>query len=950
MPTPTGSLAPKERGDEVQGPVTERLSDESSSPRNGDRRSRRASFHSNVSATKVSSDLERTVSDTLGKFQPSPPSEAGDTASVAGSSIWGTEHTPTKKYSISLGGSNLNLSETAPDADQARESWLFVPKDRWVQVWAQCIHAMVIVSGFFAPLRYALLDPQDVGALVLDSVLDVIFAIDILFTFNLSIWTPSGYLISRLHIAKRYWWSGRLFLDILATAPVDLIGELAGLPPSVTSALALLRLVRLYRLLVMFREMQQSDKTNLIVIMLAKFVTCILLSTHLSACLFWGLARDDSFGETTWVGQGAPLLPSRQWAARYVTSLFWAVGTFKAGPASGDLVPTSDSEKILACVVMMANICLQTYLVSNLSALLTRADVGIYTMRKELRQLSVFSKTFGLPKHVKEQLQSYVRFKFSTDQELESSVMSMLPELYRQRISSLLYSKLVREVELFSGCAKRFLSQLHGSLTSNLYMAGHHLVYVDESTAYLYIISEGEVMLSSQGVSVETRRSLETFSEFAFLCRLPEPFDVSSKTLCRILALNVSAWESAIATFPADGVQVMENLIRISKRRRFEFPKNTVGSRIYKSIIRDAQTHIIHRRDMTTAALCFAAASGDVAEVKKLVTGQSPNCCDYDRRTPLHVAAAKGQVEVIKILLDAKAQINSMDNFSRTPLMEACRQRQMGAARALHDAGAQLGFGEDMSLKVRHSLTSESDDSGQDERSEEDSNAPQEVFDKFAEAAELCAAAADPQQLWFLTSLLKFRADANAGDYDRRTPLHLACASGNHGAVEVLLQEDVINMDCRDNFGRTPLMEAVRHGNESCARKLMHRGAHHGFCVDGETDDANATHAGQELCQAAFSGQNKYLNNLISLCGLSPDCCDYDKRTALMLACAEGNMDAAVTLVQVHADPYLKDRWGHTALMEAKDNGHYDLVEVMERIWKSHQKRKKQEKDTLFPV
>ena len=30
---------------------------------------------------------------------------------------------------------------------------------------------------------------------------------------------------------------------------------------------------------------------------------------------------------------------------------------------------------------MMCNICLQTYLVSNLSALLTRADVGIYTMR-----------------------------------------------------------------------------------------------------------------------------------------------------------------------------------------------------------------------------------------------------------------------------------------------------------------------------------------------------------------------------------------------------------------------------------------------------------------------------------------------------------------------------------------------------------------------------------------
>lgn len=44
-------------------------------------------------------------------------------------------------------------------------------------------------------------------------------------------------------------------------------------------------------------------------------------------------------------------------------------------------------------------------------------------------------------------------------------------------------------------------------------------VYVDESSSYLYIISEGEVMLSHHGISIETRRSLECFSEFAFLCR-----------------------------------------------------------------------------------------------------------------------------------------------------------------------------------------------------------------------------------------------------------------------------------------------------------------------------------------------------------------------------------------------------------------------------------------------
>ncbi|CAJ1345028.1 unnamed protein product, partial [Effrenium voratum] len=810
-------------------------------------------------------------------FRNGPPSEAGD--SVMGSQIW-TEHTPTKMYWNSRSGNGL-LSEGALDEEYARERWLFIPTDKWVQVWTNLMHFMVLVSGFFTPMRYALLDPQDIFAFIVDCCLDATFAVDIIFTCNQAIWNPTGYITSRFTIIKAYWWSGRLLLDILATFPVDLVVEMMGGPTRLATGLGLLRLVRLYRLLVMFREMQQSDKTNLIVIMLAKFVTCILLSTHLSACLFWGLARDDEFAEDTWVAQGAPWLPQRAWLQRYITSLFWAVGTFKAGPSAGDLVPTSDMEKILACVVMMCNICLQTYLVSNLSALLTRADVGIYTMRKELRQLSVFSQTFSLPKNVKEQLQGYVRFKHSTDQELESSVMAMLPDLYRQRISSLLYSKLVREMDLFQGCAKRFLSQLHSSLTSNLYMSGHHLVYVDDSSSHLYIISEGEVLLSHHGQSVETRRNLETFSELAFLCRLPEPFDVSSKSLCRILSLNLTAWESAISIFPSDGVQVMENLIKISRRRRSEFPKNTNGSRIYKSIIRDAQTHIVHRRDMTTAALCFAAASGDVAEVKKLVTGQSPNCCDYDHRTPLHVAASKGQTGVISVLVDSKAQINAMDHFGRTPLMEACRQRQMSAARALHEAGALLGFGEavvkdDDMMGYRPSQRSEESDHFIAEDASNVSDMTKEVHDPYAEAAELCAAASDPQQLW------------------------------------------------------------------SCARKLMKRGAYHGFCEDGQTDDANATHAGQELCQAAFSGQNKYLNNLISLCGLSPDCCDYDRRTALMLACAEGNMDAAVTLIQVQADPHLKDRWGHSAMSEARDAGHYDLVAVLERLWRSQQKKREE--------
>ena len=90
--------------------------------------------------------------------------------------------------------------------------------------------------------------------------------------------------------------------------------------------------------------------------------------------------------------------------------------------------------------------------------------------------------------------------------------------------------------------------QFHGFFPHSRHTFWISQVYVDESSSYLYIISEGEVytllstkfcctscspviavivpvlplcqvMLSYHGISIETRRSLECFSEFAFLCR-----------------------------------------------------------------------------------------------------------------------------------------------------------------------------------------------------------------------------------------------------------------------------------------------------------------------------------------------------------------------------------------------------------------------------------------------
>lgn len=59
------------------------------------------------------------------------------------------------------------------------------------------------------------------------------------------------------------------------------------------------------------------------------------------------------------------------------------------------------------------------------------------------------------------------------------------------------------------------------------------------------------------------------------------------------------------------------------------------------------------------SALMTAAGENNVSEVLRLLDhGVDPNCVDFDKRTPCHIAATNNNVELAKCLLDAHADPN----------------------------------------------------------------------------------------------------------------------------------------------------------------------------------------------------------------------------------------------------------------------------------------------------
>jgi ankyrin repeat protein len=195
--------------------------------------------------------------------------------------------------------------------------------------------------------------------------------------------------------------------------------------------------------------------------------------------------------------------------------------------------------------------------------------------------------------------------------------------------------------------------------------------------------------------------------------------------------------------------------------------------------------------------MCDAAARGDVDEVRLLVTnGVHPDEADYDGRTALHLAACEGHVGVISYLIEVKCNISCTDRFGGTALDDAVRHHfdLSNAAQVqalLRQHGASLM----------------------------DSNTNYTVKMCFA------AWSGDLDQIRVLA---ENKVDLSVGDYDGRTPLHLAACSGHTSIIEYLLKNEGVIVNAVDRFGGTPLDDAIRHGREGAAALLREKG---GVCT-----------------------------------------------------------------------------------------------------------------------
>lgn len=151
----------------------------------------------------------------------------------------------------------------------------------------------------------------------------------------------------------------------------------------------LLRLAKLQRIIMLLRDRIESEST-FIVVMIAKYLSMLLMLSHLLAALFWVIGTlSKNGGDPNWIETQD--FGEKQVFYKYLTSLHWALCMFT--PGSMSVQPQNVPERLMAITILVCGLVVFTAFISSVTASIAQlralqGDKGktLWMLRRFLRQ------------------------------------------------------------------------------------------------------------------------------------------------------------------------------------------------------------------------------------------------------------------------------------------------------------------------------------------------------------------------------------------------------------------------------------------------------------------------------------------------------------------------------------------------------------------------------------
>ncbi|KAL4323964.1 hypothetical protein GQ457_11G016790 [Hibiscus cannabinus] len=453
------------------------------------------------------------------------------------------------------------------------KKYVIVPYDHRYRWWQTFLVVLVLYSAWASVFELAFKRAARGGLLIIDLVVDVFFAVDIILTFFVAYLDTATYLLVDDHkkIALRYVTRAWFFMDVASTLPFQLIfrvftgqwhnGEIFGF-------LNLLRLWRLWRVSELFKRLEKDTRFSYFWTRLLKLVCVTVFAVHSAACIYYFLAAHHKNPVKTWIGSVVEDFKNRSVWLGYTYSMYWSIVTLTT-VGYGDLHAVNMGEKIFNMLYMFFNIGLTAYIIGNMTNLVVHAAVRTFAMRDAINELLRYASKNRLPDGLREQMLAHMQLKFKTAELQQEEVLQDLPKAIRSSISQHLFRRTVEKSYLFNGVSEDLVSQLVSEMKAEYFPPKVDIILQNEIPTDFYILVSGAVDLLTYKNGTEQFLSklgaADMAGEIGVIFNIPQPFIVRTKRLSQVIRISHHHFKQMVQPQSEDGKIIIANFMKYLK-------------------------------------------------------------------------------------------------------------------------------------------------------------------------------------------------------------------------------------------------------------------------------------------------------------------------------------------------------------------------------------------------
>ncbi|XP_039549502.1 potassium voltage-gated channel subfamily H member 1a isoform X1 [Pimephales promelas] len=471
--------------------------------------------------------------------------------------------------------------------------------------WDWVILILTFYTAIMVPYNVSFKTKQNnVTWLVVDSIVDVIFLVDIVLNFHTTFVGPAGEVISDPKLIRMNYLKTWFVIDLLSCLPYDVINAFENVDENwnhravtqgISSLFSSLKVVRLLRLGRVARKLDHYIEYGAAVLVL---LVCVFgLAAHWLACIWYSIGdyevidedrntiRTDSWlymlGDTI----GSPYrfnASAGRWEGGptkdsvYITSLYFTM-TSLTSIGFGNIAPTTDGEKIFAVAMMMIGSLLYATIFGNVTTIFQQMYANTNRYHEMLNSVRDFLKLYQVPKGLSERVMDYIASTWSMSHGIDTEkVLQICPKDMRADICVHLNRKVFKEHPAFrlasDGCLRALAMEFQ-----TIHCAPGDLIYhAGESVDSLCFVVSGslEVIQDDEVVAILGKGDVfgDVFWKEVTLAQACA--NVRALTYCDLHVIKRDALQKVLEFYTAFSNHFSRNLLlTYNLRKRLVFRK-----------------------------------------------------------------------------------------------------------------------------------------------------------------------------------------------------------------------------------------------------------------------------------------------------------------------------------------------------------------------------------------